>query len=132
MKRRVAPQALSRFKDRVREITRRVVGQSLAHVCERLRVYMVGWRGYFRLADTPRVFADIDGWIRHRLRALQLKQWKRGTTIYRELYARGLSANAARQVAANGRRWWRNSSMTINVALPNKLFEGMGLPRLAP
>jgi RNA-directed DNA polymerase len=132
VKRRVAPQALSRFKDRVREITRRVAGQSLAHVCERLRVYMVGWKGYFRLADTPRVFADIDGWIRHRLRALQLKQWKRGTTIYRELRARGLSSSAARQVAANGRRWWRNSSMKINVALPNKLFEGMGLPRLAP
>ena len=132
VKRRVAPEALLRFKDRVREITRRNIGQSVACVCERLRVYMVGWKGYFRLADTPRVFAEIDGWIRHRLRALQLKQWKRGPTIYRELRARGLSVSAAGQVAANGRRWWRNSSMKINVALPNKLFEGMGLPRLAP
>ncbi|WP_236515956.1 group II intron maturase-specific domain-containing protein [Sandaracinus amylolyticus] len=81
VKRRVAPQALERMKDRVRELTRRVVGRSLAQTCERLREYLNGWKGYFHVAQTPRALAQLDEWIRHRLRALQLKHWKRGPTI---------------------------------------------------
>jgi RNA-directed DNA polymerase len=74
----------------------------------------------------------MDGWIRHRLRAYQLKQWKRGPTVFRELRARGLSATAAARVAGNAKRWWRNSAMAINAAIPNAFFDGLGLPRLAP
>ena len=132
VKRRVAPQALGRMKDRVREITRRNGGRSLAEVSKELRVYLAGWRGYFRVAETPGVFASLDQWVRHRLRALQLKHWKRGRTIYRELRARGMSSRAAAQVAANGRRWWHNSAMAIHIALPNALFDKLGVPRLAP
>ena len=130
VKRRIAPKAMSRMKDRVREITRRSGGRSLAHVCEELKAYLVGWRNYFQIADTPKVFANIDQWIRHRLRALQLKHWKRGRTIFRELCARGMGRHAAAQVAANGRRWWRNSAMAIHIALPNALFDKLGVPRL--
>jgi RNA-directed DNA polymerase len=132
VKRRVAPQALERLKDRVRVLTRRSAGRSLAAVCEDLGPYLAGWKTYFRLAETPRVFAALDKWIRHRLRALQLKHWKRGTTIYRELRARGMDDLNARRVAANGRRWWRNSAMAINRAIPNALFGKLGVPRLAP
>lgn len=128
---RVAKPALQAMKERVRHITRRTVGQSLARVCANLAVYLRGWKNYFRLADTPGVFAELDKWVRHRLRALQLKQWIRGTTIYRELTARGLPHVAAARVAGNGRRWWRSSAMTINIALPNKLFDQLGVPRLA-
>ena len=131
IRRRVAGKALDAMKERVRRITRRSRGRSIAQVCAELRSYLVGWKEYFRLADTPRIFAQLDEWIRHRLRALQLKHWKRGTTIYRELRARGMSVRAARTVAANGRRWWRNSAMAIHIALPNKLFDELGLPRLA-
>jgi len=131
VKRRVAPQALARMKDRVREITRRSAGRSLAAVYKELRTYLTGWRAYFRIAETPRALADIDQWIRHRLRALQLKHWKRGWTIYRELCARGMGADAARRVAGNSRRWWRNSAMAIHIALPNALFDKLGVPRLA-
>ena len=131
VKRRVAPQALVRLKERVRELTRRSAGRSLAAVCRDLGVYLAGWKAYFRIAQTPKVFAAVDKWIRHRLRALQLKHWKRGTTIYRELIARGLSDLDARRVAANGRRWWRNSAMAIHLALPNALFDKLGVPRLA-
>ena len=60
-----------------------------------LRRYLLGWKGYFRLAETPGVFEDLDKWIRHRFRAIHLKQWKRGKTIYRELRKRGLSHGAA-------------------------------------
>ena len=91
----------------------------------------MGWKNYFRLADTPHVFAQLDEWIRHRLRALHLKHWKRGTTIYRELRARGLPHVAAARVAANGRRWWKNSAKLINVAFPIRYFDELGIPRLA-
>ena len=119
------------MKERVRRLTRRTIGRSLAQVCANLTVYLRGWKGYFRLAETPRIFTELDEWIRHRLRALQLKQWKRGTTIFRELTARGLSRGVAAKVAGNSRRWWKNSAMGIHIALPNKLFDQLGVPRLA-
>jgi RNA-directed DNA polymerase len=130
IRRRVAPKALRAMKDRVRQMTRRTGGQSLVQVCERLRSYLGGWKQYFQICETPRIFSDLDEWIRHRLRALQLKQWKRGRTIYRELRARGLSASQAAKVQGNARRWWKNSAMAIHYALPNSLFAGLGLPRL--
>ena len=131
VKRRVAKKALVTMKDRVRDITKRSGGRSISSVINELRGYLVGWKNYFRLADTPRVFSDLDEWIRHRLRAIHLKHWKRGTTIYRELVKRGLSSLHAARVAANGRRWWKNSGMTINIAFPITYFDGLGLPRLA-
>jgi RNA-directed DNA polymerase len=131
VKRRVASKALVAMKDRVRDITKRSGGRSISGVVNELRGYLVGWKNHFQLADTPRVFSDLDEWIRHRLRAIHLKQWKRGTTIYRELIKRGLSPKGARTVAANGRRWWKNSGMTINIAFPVTYFDSLGLPRLA-
>ncbi len=131
VKRRVSRKALKVMKTRVRWLTRRSHGRSLAQVVERLRAYLVGWKAYFRLADTPGVFSRLDKWIRHRLRAIQLKHWRRGRTIYRELRARGMPHEAARQIAANSRRWWRNSRYLLNAALPIRFFDQLGLPRLA-
>src|ERR1700744_4042184 len=101
IRRRVAPQAIERMKERVRELTRRSADAVSRRYAKRWEVYLTGWKGYFRLAETPRVFADIDGWVRHRLRAVQLKHWKRGEVIYRKLLARGMPHNVARRVAAN-------------------------------
>ena len=131
VKLRVASETWKRVKEHVRILTRRIVGQSIAAVCKELGRYLAGWKAYFRIAETPRVLADIDKWVRHRLRALQLKHWKRGPTIYRELRARGMSDHAASQVAGNGRRWWHNSALDLHIALPNKLFDELGVPRLA-
>ena len=129
--RRVADKALATMKQQVRCITKRSGGRSIEQVCERLGSYLRGWKQYFQLADTPRVFAELDEWIRHRLRAIHLKHWKRGRTIYRELRARGLPELAAAQVARNGRRWWKNSAKLINVAFPIRYFDELGVPRLA-
>ena len=85
VKRRVAPKALGKMKERVREITDRNGGRSMKSVFAELRGYLTGWKEYFCLAETPRVLSDLDEWIRHRLRMVQLKQWKRGKTIYREM-----------------------------------------------
>src|SRR5439155_1316501 len=102
---RVAPAALAEMKARVRDITSRNGGRSMAVVIAELRSYLTGWKLYFQLAETPRIFEDLDKWLRHRLRTVQLKQWKRGTTAYRELRARGVSDVTAREGAAHVRHW---------------------------
>ena len=131
VKRAVASKPLSEMKARVRRITARSAGRSIEQVVEELRRYLVGWREYFRLAQTPGVFSALDQWLRHRLRALHLKHWKRGPTIYRELRARGMSEAHAAIIAGNSRRWWHNSSRLLNRALPNRYFDQLGIPRLA-
>jgi RNA-directed DNA polymerase len=96
-----------------------------------VRSYIAGWKEYFRLADTPGILRGLDAWIRHRLRMVQLKQWKRGPTIYREMKRLGAAEDVAQQVAAHSRRWWKNSEKLLNTALPNSYYDRMGIPRLA-
>lgn len=131
IKRRVADKAIPAFKDHIRALTSRQTGRAMAAVVARLRVFLMGWKAYFRLAQTPNIWRTLDQWIRHRLRAIQLKQWKRGKTIFRELTARGAKPDVAQQVAANSRRWWRNSGMLLNSVLTIKWADQLGLPRLA-
>jgi len=132
VKRRVAPKALAAMKDRVREITTRSGGRSMDRVFKELRDYLRGWTEYFRLAETPRVLSDLDEWIRHRLRLVQLKQWKRGPTAFRELRARGLTQHAAASAARFAEHWWRTSShQAFHIALPASYYDRMGIPRLA-
>jgi group II intron reverse transcriptase/maturase len=129
VKRRVAPKALAAMKERVREITG---GRSMDRVIGELRGYLTGWREYFRLADTPGVFSDLDKWIRRRLRLVQLHQWKRGTTVFRELRARGISQHVAAMAARFARSWWRVAGHTaLQAALPTCHYDGIGVPRLA-
>ena len=127
----VARKALDTFKQRIRWLTRRSGGRSLSEMAEGLRAYLPGWKGYFQLAQTPSVFRALDKWIRHRLRATQLKHWRRGTTMYRELKAMGASEMDARRVAANSRRWWRNSRLLLNRVMPIAYFDRLGVPRLS-
>ncbi len=131
-KRRIAPKALEAMKERVREITTRNGGRSMNRVCAELRGYLGGWKEYFRLAETPGVLSALDKWIRRRLRQVQLKQWKRGTTVYRELKARQVGELNARAAAAHARRYWRTSERgALHVAMPTSYFDRMGIPRLA-
>jgi RNA-directed DNA polymerase len=126
----VAHKALDNFKARIRQLTRRSGGCSMAQVVDKLRPYVLGWKAYFGLAQTPRVWRELDEWLRHRLRAIQLKHWKRPRTIYRELKALGAKENVARQVAVNSRRWWRNSDRLLKTVLTIAYFDGLGVPRL--
>ena len=130
IKLKVAEKALVKFKRRVRQLTRRNKGQSLTDIIARLRSYLLGWKSYFGLAQTPGIWRRLDEWLRHRLRAIQLKHWKRGKTQYRELLALGASEYVARRIAANSRRWWRNSAKLLNSVLTIRYFDRLGLPRL--
>jgi RNA-directed DNA polymerase len=131
VKRKVADKPLATFKQRIRELTGRSGGRSMSDVVVKLRSYMLGWKGYFQLAQTPRVWRTLDEWLRHRLRAIQLKHWKRGTTMYRELLRLGAAPSVAQQVAANSRRWWRNSDRLLKTVMTIAYFDRMGVPRLS-
>ena len=82
-------------------------------------------------AQTPKVWRELDEWLRYRLRAIQLKHWKKPSTIYRELKALGAAQNVAKRVAANSRRWWRNSDGLLKTVLTIAHFDRLGVPRLS-
>ena len=128
---KVADKPLQNFKARIRQLTRRSGGRSMAQVVQKLRPYVLGWKAYFGMAQTPRVWRELDEWLRHRLRAIQLKHWKRPQAIYRGLKALGAKENVSRQVAANSRRWWRNSDRLLKTVLTIAYFDGLGVPRLS-
>ena len=131
VKRAVAGQALQKLRARIRQLTGRNRGRSLEQIAQDLRGYVPGWKAYFRLVQTPTVMGDLDEWLRHRLRAVRLKQWRRGTTMYRELRALGASDELAARVAGNARRWWRNSRMGLNRILPIAYFDRLGVPKFS-
>jgi RNA-directed DNA polymerase len=131
VKRRVADKPMATFKQRIRVLTKRAGGRSMDEVVGRLRTYLLGWMAYFRLSQTPKIWRALDKWIRHRLRAIQLWQWRRGRTVYRELRRLGASESDAAQVAAHSRRWWHNSALLLNRALPVAYFDRLGVPRLS-
>ena len=131
VKRKVAAKPMATFKQRVRQLTRRSGGRSMAEVIERLKPYLLGWKAYFGLAQTPRVWLSLDEWLRHRLRAIQLRHWKRGGTMYRELINLGAAEQVAKRVAQNARCWWRNSAGDLNRVLTIAYFDKLGVPRLS-
>ncbi|MGE0674590.1 MAG: group II intron reverse transcriptase/maturase [Methylibium sp.] len=131
VKRGVAAKPMATFKQRIRQLTRRSGGRSMGEVVETLRPYLLGWKAYFGLSQTPKVWRGLDEWLRHRLRPIQLKHWKRGRTTYRELRALGAPPGVAQRVAANSRCWWRNSGKLLNSVLTIDHFDRLGLPRLS-
>lgn len=131
IKRAVSAKARATFKQRIRELTGRSRGRSINELAEPLRRYVLGWKAYFNLAQTPRVWLNLDEWMRRRLRAIQLKHWRRGTTAYKECIKLGASPKIAQKVAANCQRWWYNSGTTMNLVLTIGFFDRLGFPRLS-
>ena len=130
-RRRVAPKAILRFKERVRELTRRTRGVSLNQMVEELSTYLRGWRGYFGSCETPSVLRALEEWVRRRLRCTVWKQWKRGTKRFAELRRRGIGRDLAAQTAGSAHGPWRiSNSPALSMALPSAYFESLGLPSL--
>jgi RNA-directed DNA polymerase len=109
VKRRIAPKALARFKDRIRELTQRTRGVSVDQLIGTLKRYMTGWRGYFGFCETPSVLRKLDEWVRRRLRCFLWKQWNLTRTRFRELIARGVSRDLAAQTVGSPHSVWRLS-----------------------
>jgi len=105
-RRRIAPQALERFKERVRELTGRQRGVSLTRMVEELSPYLRGWQGYFGHCQTPWVLRQLEQWLRRRLRAVQWVHWKHGSRRYAELHKRGVWAEWAAKTASSAHGPW--------------------------
>jgi RNA-directed DNA polymerase len=131
-RRRIAPQSLARFRSRVRELTRRTRGNSLAQIIKKLNVYLIGWRGYFGFCETPSVLRELDQWIRRRLRAIVWKQWKSGPTRFAKLRRCGVGPVLAAQAAGSPRGPWRlSNSPALSKALSNAVLKSLGLATVA-
>ena len=130
-KRRIAPQALARFKARVREMTRRTRSVSLARLVAELSRYLVGWRGYFGFCETPSILLILDRWVRRRLRAFVWQQWKRGRTRFAALRRLGVNKHLAAKTAGSAHGPWRlSNSPALAYALPNAVLKRIGLASL--
>jgi RNA-directed DNA polymerase len=130
-KRRIAPKALLRCKQRIRELTRRTRGISLEQMLKELTAYLRGWKSYFGFCQTPSLLQRLDKWIRHRLRSMIWKQWKRGKQRYAKLRKLGIGKDLAAQTAGSPHGPWRvTNSPALAIALPLAYFDSLGLPRL--
>jgi len=124
---RVAGRSLERFRDKLRRLTKRTRSGKLEDIIQEINTYIVGWIGYYRQAKTPSIYAELDGWIRRRLRQMVWKRWKRGTTRYRELVKLGVPNRWAQEGAGGTSPWHMSASPVINQALSNGYFRDLGL-----
>src|SRR5215510_6549043 len=131
IKRTIAPKSLERFKQRIRDITRRAKGVSITATMEELAPYMRGWRNYFGFCETPEVLVALTCWVRLRLRAALWRQWKTPRRRRAALIANGVSPWAARNTAGSGRGpWYFARSRALSTGLSNAYFKSLGLPFL--
>jgi RNA-directed DNA polymerase len=130
-RRRIAPKAILRFKEQIRELTCRTRGISMEQRVKELSAYLRGWRGYFGLCQTPSTLYSLDQWVRRRLRSVIWKQWKRGSTRFGELRKRGIGRDLAAQTAGSPHGPLRiANSPALCLALPNVYFDSLAIPCL--
>ena len=128
---KIASPSRERFAEKVRQTLRRARGRSLKQVIEQLNPVLRGWVAYFRLTEVKGVLEELDGWIRHKLRALLWRHGKRNHTRAKNLMRRGLSEPRAWQSATNGHGpWWNGGASHMNAAYPKSWFDHMGLVSL--
>jgi RNA-directed DNA polymerase len=131
IKRAIAPKALTRFKDKIREITRQAKGISIETTVRRLATYMVGWRGYFGFCETPEVLIGLVRWVRLRLRCALWRQWKTPRRRRAALLQLGVRPQLAANTAGSGRGpWYLARSKALSVGASNAYFRSLGLPSL--
>ena len=128
---KVAAESVKRFKAKLRQRFHRGRGRSLWAVVQDLAPVLRGWMAYYRLAEVKGVFADLDQWIRRKLRAILWRQWKRWRTRFRELCRRGIERARAAASALNGRGpWWNAGASHMNQAVPTAALRQLGLVSL--
>jgi RNA-directed DNA polymerase len=124
----VATMSLGRLRDRLRELLRGARGHKMANVIGRINPVLRGWAGYFKLSQSKRPLEELDGWVRHKLRCVVWRQWKRPSTRACNLRRLGLDETRACKSAFNGRGpWWNSGASHMNQALPKKRWDQLGL-----
>jgi RNA-directed DNA polymerase len=124
----VAEQALHKVRERLRVITSRTRGHNMDSVVRELQAYVSGWKAYFELTQRPWVLRKLDEWLRRRLRAVQLKQWRTGRRTYAALMRLGAPSALAASVACHVRRWW-HCSRRVQTILNIAYFDRLGVPK---
>lgn len=129
---RVAPKAIGRFREHIKELFRMGRGRNLGRfVKDTLNPVLRGWINYFRLAEVKTYAEELDEWLRHRLRLILWRQWKRAWTRMQNLRKRGLTEERAVASAFNGRGpWWNAGASHMNEAYPKRYFDQLGLVSL--
>jgi RNA-directed DNA polymerase len=132
VKRVIASKALNRFKQRIREITRRAKGVSMKTTIGELAPYMRGWRSYFGFCETPEVLLSLTRWVRLRIRAAMWRQWTTPRRRREALLELGVRLRLATNTAGSGLGpWYLAKAKALSVGLSNAYFKSLGLPSLA-
>jgi RNA-directed DNA polymerase len=125
---RIAPEALKKFKERVRKLTSRTQGISTDTRITRLNLYLVGWIGYFGVSETETVTHQLHSWIQRRLRLCEIRKWKTGKTRFKNLVRLGIDKENAAILAGSSKGWWRLSlTPQIHTALGSDYWAKKGL-----
>ncbi len=129
---RVSKESIKRFKHHVRELTSRKRSMNMRDRIEKLNRYLVGWLGYYQLAETPTIFEALDGWIRRRFRMIRWKEWKKAKTKYKNLMKLGIKKGKAWEWANSRKAYWRIAkSPILSRALGNQYWLEQGLKSLS-
>ncbi|HXK37114.1 MAG TPA: group II intron reverse transcriptase/maturase [Candidatus Paceibacterota bacterium] len=124
---RVSEKSREKFKEKVRELTRRNNGWAMHQVIERLNLYLRGWGEYFRVQQFKKLFGELDGWIRSRLRSMQLKKWKNPRKFQRIMIAAGYASDRAHRTWVRMNRWQSVARTEVRFVLNRKWFDRIGL-----
>ena len=128
---RISKRKLKPLEARIRDVLKGALGRSLSTVITELNPLLRGWMAYFRLTETKRVLDELDGWIRHKLRCILWRQWKRPYTRAMNLMKAGLTEERAWRSACNQRGpWWNSGASHMNQACPKSFFDRLGLVSL--
>ena len=128
---KIAPTSLRRLEDKIREILQGARGRSLSYTIAELNPVLRGWMAYFKLSETKKALEELDGWIRHKLRCILWRQWKRPYTRAKNLMKAGLTEERAWRSACNQRGpWWNSGASHMNQAFPKSFFDRLGLVSL--
>lgn len=128
---RIAKESIKRMKNKIRELTARKKPFPMEYRIQQLNQYLIGWCGYFALADTKSVFESLDGWIRRRLRMCLWKNWKKPRTKVHNLIRLGVPDWKAYEWGNTRKSYWRISkSPILHRTLGNSYWSNQGLKSL--
>jgi RNA-directed DNA polymerase len=128
---KIAPTSYQRLEMRIREVLKGARGRRLTTVITELNPILRGWMAYFKLTETKKALEELDGWIRHKLRCILWRQWKRPYTRAQNLMKAGLTEERAFRSAFNQRGpWWNSGASHMNQAFPKSFFDRLGLVSL--
>ena len=129
---KVSDKSIKRFKDKIRLLTNSRKRVRFADFIKDIRIYLIGWKGYFGNAQIKlELFLRLDSWIRRRIRCFIWQQWRRIKTRFKKLKQFGIGDELALTTAATGKRAWRvSNSPALNYAFPISYFDRVGVPRL--